>query len=126
MKYSLIIMLFLVIPFLTVIAESKVVTPIVKNPQITFVELGSTTCIPCKQMVPVMKTIETKYKDIVQVTFYDVGKHKDMVDKYQIRLIPTQVFLDKNGKEFFRHEGFYPAKEITKLIDKKLKEQKNK
>jgi thioredoxin 1 len=34
-------------------------------------------------------------------------------------LIPTQVFLDANGKEFFRHEGFYPEKEIDKLLQSK-------
>ena len=33
----------------------------VAKPQITFVELGSTTCIPCKQMQPVMAAIEKKY-----------------------------------------------------------------
>jgi hypothetical protein len=28
--------------------------------------------------------------------------------------------LDKNGKEFFRHEGFFPASEIMKQVDPKL------
>jgi len=30
--------------------------------------------------------------------------------------IPTQVFLDENGKEFFRHEGFFPEEKITKGV----------
>jgi thioredoxin 1 len=38
--------------------------------------------------------------------------------QYGIRLIPTQVFLDRNGKEFFRHEGFFPEAEIDKLLQK--------
>ena len=42
-----------------------------------------------------------------------------MAEKYKIRVIPTQVFLDKNGKEFFRHEGYFPFEEI----EKKLKAQ---
>lgn len=29
-----------------------------ENAKITFVELGSVNCIPCKQMVPVMESIE--------------------------------------------------------------------
>ena len=32
------------------------------GPKVTFVELGSVNCIPCKQMQPVMKAIEEKYK----------------------------------------------------------------
>ena len=88
---------------------------------LTFVELGSVNCIPCKQMQPVMKAIETKYGEQVKVTFYDVWtpEQKPFAKKYGIKLIPTQVFLDEKGKEFFRHEGFYPEKEIDKLLQGK-------
>ena len=91
------------------------------TPLVTFVELGSVKCIPCRQMVPVMKAIEEKYGNQVNVVFYDVWKddQAQYADKYRIRLIPTQVFLDKNGKEFFRHEGFYPEAEIDKLLQKR-------
>jgi thioredoxin 1 len=40
-------------------------------------------------------------------------------EKYGIKVIPTQVFLDKEGKEFFRHEGFFPEGEIDKLLQKR-------
>ncbi|MCK9309674.1 MAG: thioredoxin family protein [Candidatus Cloacimonetes bacterium] len=92
------------------------------KPLVTFVELGSVNCVPCKMMKPVMKEIEDIYGEKVEVIFYDVGqsKHKAMGDKYKVRVIPTQVFLDKDGKEFHRHEGFYPKDEIVKLIDKQL------
>lgn len=87
--------------------------------KVTFVELGSITCIPCRQMQPVMKSIEEKYKGQVKVVFHDVWKDKSMAQKYGIQLIPTQVFLDENGKEFFRHEGFFPEAEIDKLMESK-------
>ena len=86
--------------------------------KVTFVELGSVNCIPCKQMQPIMKSIEEKYGDQVKVIFYDVWKEdqKKYAQQYGIKLIPTQVFLDANGKEFHRHEGFYPEAEIDKLL----------
>ena len=89
--------------------------------KITFVELGSVNCIPCKQMQPVMKSIEEKYGDQVEVIFYDVWKddQKKYAKQYGIKLIPTQVFLDEDGKEFFRHEGFYPESEIDKLLQER-------
>jgi thioredoxin 1 len=34
--------------------------------------------------------------------------------------MPTQVFLDKDGKEFFRHEGFYPKADIEKMLAEKV------
>ncbi len=91
------------------------------KPKVTFVELGSVNCIPCKQMQPVMKAIEEKYGSQVKVVFYDVWmkEQKQYADKYRIKLIPTQVFLDEAGKEFHRHEGFYPEVEIDKILQKK-------
>jgi thioredoxin 1 len=35
-----------------------------------------------------------------------------------VYVIPTQVFLDKNGKEFHRHVGFYAYDEITPVLNK--------
>lgn len=91
------------------------------KPKVTFVELGSVNCIPCKQMQPVMKAIEERYGDQIKVIFYDVWKpeQKKYSQIYGIQLIPTQVFLDENGKEFHRHEGFYPEKEIDKVLQGK-------
>jgi thioredoxin 1 len=88
------------------------------SPLITFVELGSVNCIPCKKMQPVMKAIEEKYGKQVKVVFYDVWKpdQRKYAQEYGIRLIPTQVFLDKNGAEIFRHEGFFPEHEIDTFL----------
>lgn len=88
---------------------------------VTFMEFGSKTCIPCKQMVPVMKAIEEKYPILVKVEFYDVMKqaNKAISKQYNIKTIPTQVFLDEKGNEFFRHQGFFPEEEIVKLLEKR-------
>lgn len=99
-----------------------------KKPKVTFVELGSVNCIPCKMMQPVMKAVEEKFGEQVKVVFYDVWKEdqKKYGEQYKIKLIPTQVFLDENGKEFSRHEGFYPEAEIVKLLEAKGLKQKAK
>ncbi len=91
-----------------------------KQPIVTFIELGSVNCIPCKKMQPVMKAIENKYRDQIKVVFHDVWteKGKPFSQKYKIKLIPTQIFIDKNGKEFFRHEGFFSEKDIDNLLQK--------
>jgi thioredoxin 1 len=92
----------------------------VSQPLLTFVELGSVKCIPCRQMQPVMKAIEQRYGSQISVVFHDVWKpdQKEYISKYGVRVIPTQVFLDKEGKEIFRHEGFFPEAEIDKLLQK--------
>lgn len=89
--------------------------------KVTFVELGSVNCVPCRMMQPVMEQVEKKYPGQVKIIFHDVwtdqGRTAGM--KYGVRVIPTQVFLDKNGKEYFRHEGFFPFEVIEKILKQK-------
>lgn len=101
--------------------ENKSQTSKSSKTKVTFIELGSVNCVPCKMMQPVMKAIEEKYGNQVKVVFYDVWtkEQKQYAQIYKIKLIPTQVFLDENGKEFHRHEGFYPEAEIDKLLQGK-------
>jgi thioredoxin 1 len=89
--------------------------------KVTFVELGSVRCIPCQKMQPVMKSIGEKYAGQVKVVFYDVWTPagQPYAVKYGIEAIPTQVFLDKNGKEYFRHEGYFPEEELVKVLKQK-------
>jgi thioredoxin 1 len=89
-----------------------------KQIKVTFVELGSKNCIPCKMMQKVMNDIEKDYSNQVKIVFHDVWTKEGEVygEKYGIRAIPTQVFLDKNGKEYFRHEGFFSKEEVVKVL----------
>ena len=91
------------------------------NYKVTFIELGSVRCIPCQKMQAVMKSIETKYSKQVNVVFHDVWTDagKPFGAKYGITAIPTQVFLDEKGKEFFRHEGYFPEEELVKVLNTK-------
>ena len=86
--------------------------------KITFVELGSVDCIPCKAMKPVMEAIEKKYGDQITVVFYDIRQpdQKHYAQHYGIKLIPTQVFLDENGNEIMRHEGFFAEAAIDTFL----------
>lgn len=89
--------------------------------KVTFIELGSLRCIPCREMQAVMKAIEEKYGSQVKVVFHDVWtpEGKPFAEKYDIDQIPTQVFLDENGKEFSRHVGYFPEEDLVAVLNKK-------
>ena len=110
------------LPDTTVFADSIVTSgnslEKTRKAKITFIELGSVNCIPCKKMQPVMKAIEKKYGDQINVVFYDVWKNPAPGEKYNIELIPTQVFLDADDKEIMRHVGFFPESEIDAFLQK--------
>lgn len=89
--------------------------------KVTFIELGSVRCIPCQKMQPIMKSIEEKYAGQVKVVFHDVWtpEGKPFASVYGIESIPTQVFLDENGKEYSRHVGYFPEEELVKVLKQK-------
>jgi thioredoxin 1 len=76
------------------------------------IELGSDQCIPCKMMKPIIEELTSEYKGKLQVEFYDVWKDPTVGQKFGIRVIPTQIFIDPNDKELFRHEGFFSKEDI--------------
>lgn len=76
------------------------------------VDLGADKCVPCKKMAPILAELKSNYVGQLEVEFIDVWKDPDAAKPYRVRLIPTQIFYDANGKELFRHEGFFGKEDI--------------
>ena len=92
-----------------------------KSVKVTFIELGSDTCVPCKMMQPVMDKLRENFPKDVEVVFYDVWTEEEQfyAREFGIRVIPTQIFLDENGEEYFRHEGFFPYEQVVEVLEQK-------
>jgi len=86
--------------------------------KIVMLELGSVGCIPCEQMKPVMQKLRDAYPGKLEVIFVDVREDVKTGRQFGVHAIPTQVFLDKSGKEFHRHIGFYAVEEIVPILKK--------
>jgi thioredoxin 1 len=80
------------------------------------VDLGAGRCIPCKRMAPILEALKVDYTGAVDVQFIDVWQNPQAGTPYGIRLIPTQVFFDRKGRERFRHEGFFAREEIERIF----------
>ncbi|MBN2655082.1 MAG: thioredoxin family protein [Nitrospirae bacterium] len=89
-----------------------------KEGRIVMLELGSVGCIPCDAMKPVMEKLAKNHKGRLDVIFVDVKKDKTTAKRFGVYMIPVQVFLDKKGKEFHRHVGYYPYQEIVPVLKK--------
>lgn len=87
-----------------------------KDGKAVMLELGSVGCIPCERMRPVMSQLSTDYKGKLEVIFVDVRVNGEFGRKFGVYMIPTQVFLDKNGREFYRHLGYFPYEEIVPVL----------
>jgi thioredoxin 1 len=86
--------------------------PGAEKPVPRLVDFGSTTCIPCKMMAPIIEEMQREYKGRLEVSFVDVVKDPAPGDAAKVQVIPTQVFYDTSGKELYRHEGFISKEDI--------------
>ena len=75
-------------------------------------DLGADKCIPCKMMAPILAELKTEYTGTFDVHFIDVWEDPEAGKPYGIRMIPTQIFFDTEGRELFRHEGFFSKEDM--------------
>ena len=81
-------------------------------------DLGAMKCVPCKMMATVMDELTKEYGGKLKVEFIDVRKNPKAAEKYKINNIPTQIFYDANGREFYRHIGYYPKEGVLAAFKK--------
>ena len=89
--------------------------PVVEPQRPRLVDLGADKCIPCKKMAPILEQLREEYKGRLDVEFIDVWKNPGAGRQYGIRVIPTQILYDREGKEVWRHRGFI-SKENLKTV----------
>jgi thioredoxin 1 len=77
------------------------------------VDFGANSCIPCRQMRPILKEIGKEYAGKTEVLVIDVYKYQNLAQEYKILLIPTLVFFDSKGKEVFRYVGALDKEKIV-------------
>ncbi|MFA6135099.1 MAG: thioredoxin family protein [Phycisphaerae bacterium] len=84
----------------------------------SLVDFGSKGCRPCDMLAPILETLKAKYEGKANVLFVSVVQEQILAARYGIESIPVQVFFDKDGKEVFRHVGFFSQEEIEKQMAK--------
>ena len=84
----------------------------ISNDRPTLAEFGRGICIPCKAMKPILEELSVEYKDKLNVVIVEVDANMDITRQYEIMMIPTQIFFDSDGKEVFRHVGFFAKEDI--------------
>ena len=78
------------------------------------VDFWSPTCPPCRAMMPMLEELHTEYDHAFELVKIDVSKQENQAISIQnqIQYIPTQIFYDENGKQLFRHTGYFSKDQI--------------
>ncbi len=77
------------------------------------VDFGANSCIPCRQMRPILKELDKEYSGKTRVLVIDIYKNQNLAKEYKILVIPTLVFFDSKGKEVFRQVGVMEKEKIA-------------
>jgi len=76
------------------------------------IEFGANACVSCREMKPILAELVKTHGDRITVADFDILKDRDLISRYQIRLMPTQIFFDAQGRETGRHMGKISGDEI--------------
>ena len=77
------------------------------------VDFGANSCVPCRELRPILKDMGKEYSGKASILVIDVYKYQNLAQDYKITLIPTLVFFDSKGKEVFRHLGVLDKEKIV-------------
>lgn len=64
------------------------------------IDFGADSCIPCKEMAPVLKTLNTEMQGKAIIKFVDVWKNGNAANDFPIQVIPTQVLINADGTPY--------------------------
>lgn len=135
MKNWIAILLVFIIPislysYLDAKAQSEAVCKVegnatVKNPKAKIIKFYSPMCGECKIVSEELTKAMKNYKDSVLVeeinVIGNVNKGDDYtktaIKKFKVTLVPTLVFVDKQGNLIKKEEGEITSSEIISILD---------
>lgn len=65
-------------------------------------------CPPCKELKPIIEALEKEYEGKIEIRSINVDENKELAQKFEVKAIPTLVFLDAKGNELSRIVGLVP------------------
>lgn len=82
-------------------------------------EFYSDSCIPCKQLSPILGGIEDDYEDQLKVVKINVNFDADLAQKYEVAASPT-ILIFKDGAEVRRVRGLIKRLELEAIVKEVL------
>jgi len=78
------------------------------------IDFGRGECVACKKMMPVLEELAKRHEGHIVVRYLDLSipANKKRAAEMDVRLIPTQILIDAEGKEIFRNEGFWSLEDL--------------
>lgn len=71
----------------------------------TVIEFGAKACASCKEMKVILDELRRTHGTQIGIAEVDLIQQREVIPRYRIQVMPTQVFFDGQGRETGRHVG---------------------
>lgn len=71
----------------------------------TVIEFGASACASCMEMKVVLDELSRTHGMQISIAEVDLIKQREVIPRYRIQVMPTQIFFDGQGRETGRHVG---------------------
>jgi len=78
----------------------------------TIIEFGASSCASCKEMKLVLEELRRTHGTQIGIAEIDLLKRREVIPRYRIQVMPTQIFFDQQGREIGRHVGVIASADI--------------
>jgi thioredoxin 1 len=75
----------------------------------TVIEFGASACASCRDMKVVLAALRKTHGTQIGIAEIDLIQQRDVIPRYRIQVMPTQIFFDAQGREIGRHVGVIDA-----------------
>lgn len=101
------------------IEDEKILTEVINTDKLVIIDFFAEWCGPCQMLTPVLKSLEQKYSEEINIYKVNVDESQNATMRYGVTAMPTLIFF-KNGEEVERQVGYMDENELDKMI-KELK-----
>lgn len=89
------------------------------------IKFSSPMCADCQAMEELIDEVDDEYDDRVDFVEISVNNNSkevvEQIKKYNVKLVPTMIFLNSKGEQVARVEGAIPKEQLVYYIEEGLK-----
>jgi thioredoxin 1 len=79
-------------------------------------EFDRKLCPVCREAELIIQAVKNRYPGQFVVRKLYIDEDTPLFLRFRVAIVPTQVFLDRQGKEVFRHEGVFPQPQVIQKL----------
>lgn len=90
-----------------------------KGKTAVIVDFYADWCGPCRRVAPIMEKLANEYDGKLTIYKVNVDQEKELASAFQVRSIPTVLFIPKNGQPMM-DVGARQEQEYRKIVEEQL------